>query len=590
MKKIVFALLVIIISLGSCKKKERIPWVDSTLIEPTGDSFELSDNAVVNSDQLDSKILSVDTNLIEFSIGTNLGFNVGDVFVSEIKPNMPNGGIRKIISIDSSGGSIKVYTEYGLLEDAFKNLVIGYDGKAFTTDLNGNQINASRESEDIYIVRPSSPWTLLDRNIYGTLSLVPFVDFEVGGGLKYIINKIHYKSVIVDNDVVSASLEVERKRDLSMDFEISLGAGAGFSVPVHKVVDEVLEKLGYPKLPKKQFLVYGIPCSVGPTISLDIDGSVEQSYNYKYTNSNTTNTSFNWNVNNGFSKNDWSLDEHCYETSVSQPHVNIRVGIRLNIAVTAGDASVGNVNIAKAAQVYLGAGKFIETKVGIINQNCKTEYGSYIEAGVKAGQLLGYVWLFKYPLAKVDINKREWPQICNLFNYNPGNLGPGISSCTPSNVPNKVRVKFYTDMVANSGHGNLFLEIRKHGSNELVSIVPILMPYYSSNGLNLSDSKMNIKKSSTSCASYNPYHTIESYLPVGNYWYRLIDNVDQTKQRVHGVGTLGFQIVQSHITNQDCLALPILIDTWYHSSGMVRHPDQTGPIATLDDYGHFNYD
>lgn len=116
-------LLLLFLALFIGCKKKTIEICDPN--DSQNNSYTLTNNVLEVSNQLNGNIISIDSNSIVFS-GTGHPISVNMILISGINVNAPMGYMRKVVSIDSSGGNYVLQTEPASLDEAYEELHVRF--------------------------------------------------------------------------------------------------------------------------------------------------------------------------------------------------------------------------------------------------------------------------------------------------------------------------------------------------------------------------------------------------------------------------------------------------------------------------------
>ena len=170
-KFVLFVLVVIIIF--SCKKEDD----NNTNPDPV---ITLAPNTVWIDIETAQKIQSVDSSKITYNGNTTQFENlkVGDIIVSSIAPNAPNGFLRKITNIQKSKGEYEFTTIEVPLTEAFEELDVDYTKLYTATDTgvkrtNGLEFNIPFPNILIYDADGNSGTTYDQIRLNGSLKITP---------------------------------------------------------------------------------------------------------------------------------------------------------------------------------------------------------------------------------------------------------------------------------------------------------------------------------------------------------------------------------------------------------------------------------
>jgi hypothetical protein len=179
MKNFILVSILAFLFCTSCKKDpvaEPVNISESTINENT---------IVVSADSLISSLVSVDSTKIIFNEnGSGVSkIKVGSILVSDIRPNAPNGFLRKVTAISSGGGKKVFTTTQATLCDAVKDGKVKFsqtftDNDLMSEDLSGKDIAASGRISNLSLTIPYQR-TISGVEVTGELKLEPTFEFEL---------------------------------------------------------------------------------------------------------------------------------------------------------------------------------------------------------------------------------------------------------------------------------------------------------------------------------------------------------------------------------------------------------------------------
>ena len=109
----IFLFLIVLTIFSSCREDETLKPADS-------ENSILAENTIITTESSQSHLVLADSSTLVFSKGSNQIENVqtGDILVSDISNNAPNGYLRKVVGIEEVGDEIVFITEQAKLTDA----------------------------------------------------------------------------------------------------------------------------------------------------------------------------------------------------------------------------------------------------------------------------------------------------------------------------------------------------------------------------------------------------------------------------------------------------------------------------------------
>lgn len=263
-KKILF--LATVIFIASCKKEK---------IEQNFDTFtprevKISQNVKVVDESTNLVLTLLDTNKVVFASETPYlqGLQVGDIIVSGIATNAPEGYLGEVTSIVNNGGVIEV----NMIKSDLSSIVID-GGFNFERELNPDNIRANGFSQNISEVlydRDGNYATLNDQiKLTGSVNINPtlILDADWRGFLNL--------------DMLKMGLKVNQTDDFQLIGNVDLPPNYIFEKEVYR---QALQPI--------QFTIGYVPVVINPivVIKVGIDGHANVSFNVTYDDSHTLTT------------------------------------------------------------------------------------------------------------------------------------------------------------------------------------------------------------------------------------------------------------------------------------------------------------
>ncbi len=124
MKKFIHIIFAVVILLTTTCKKEKYEEKNGSLV--TVQKTKYKENTTVIDSATNSRLIGIDSSKLVFSSKTEKTNNikVGDVIISGISSQTPQGYLRKVTNINESNGNLTIETEQALLTDAITDIAI----------------------------------------------------------------------------------------------------------------------------------------------------------------------------------------------------------------------------------------------------------------------------------------------------------------------------------------------------------------------------------------------------------------------------------------------------------------------------------